>query len=309
MFNENGDAQLRKVLFHKKRIGIKRLHSNKGASVVFALIGFMFAAMISFVVINAAYSAASRVKKQKYDEQSFLLAQSMSGIITEALTGDNGTVTLPNGTVVKSPSGADLKRDALTLSYQYIEQKETSAVDGSTNTFLFYNNAEDEAAFTKSVTTGTSKKTFTTLKGKTLTGATLAVQTMIVEMAKKVDQGVFAEGSNVIRETLTTSNDIEGTGESLVVTTEFKMDKSYSISAVTTATVSKGGSEKSRYVVRMDASAAVRTDKIICAGTKAGDTITAAFTDTVADGEQELVKVSCYSVTWPQDQMRYVYVE
>ncbi len=59
----------------------------------------------------------------------------------------------------------------------------------------------------------------------------------------------------------------------------------------------------------MDASAAVRTDKIICAGTKAGDTITAAFTDTVADGEQELVKVSCYSVTWPQDQMRYVYVE
>lgn len=305
--------KLKKDLFPKNKIRFKRLRSKKGASVVFALVGFMFAAMISFVVINAAYSAASRVKKLKYDEQSFLLAQSMTGIITNALAGDGSAATLPDETKLKTPEGQNLKYDALTLVYQYIEQKET-VHSGGTDTIIinsFYNSDENGKVFVKNNDDGTGKNTFyDVVKGKaSLTNAETAVQNMIRDMARAIDRG-----AETVSETLTTSDYTNPqTGEKYNVKTIFTMDKSYSINAVTTATVisPSGGKDLSKYIVRMDASAAVRTDKLICAGIRATDSgsITVNdFKDYSADGNEELVKISCYSVTWPVDQMRSVYI-
>lgn len=303
---------MRKVLFHKKRIMPKKLRSQRGASVIFALVSFMFAAMISFVVVNAAYSAAARVRNLKYDEQSFLLAQSMTGIITEALAGSGAVAQLPDGSQLNSPSGT-LKYDALTVSYQYIEQKETSLT--GTTSVRFYNASENGSSFVKSTTKGASKKTFTYFKGKALTAGTAAasVQTMIFDMAKRIDQGLAdADGNVKAMETLRITYKNPDSEDEYMVTTEFTMDKSYSINAVTTAVVTpKSGAGNSTYIVRMDAGAAVRTDKLICTGTKdsTGNTISATFSDKIADtAGEELVKVSCYSVTWPPEQVRSVYV-
>ncbi len=298
---------MRKCLFRENRIQSKRLRSRKGASVVFALVGFMFAAMVSFVVINAAYSAASRVKKLKYDEQSFLLAQSMSGIIAEALSGSGGNVTLPNGTQVKSPDGDDLKYDALTLNYQYIEQKNPATPDDGT-LYKYYNGSENGTSFLISTSiTDPKKKTFyEVVKGKTsLSAAGTAVQALVREMARKIDQG-----EDAVTEKLTTQF-TNPSNEQYDVVTVFQMDSSYSINAVTTAIVRVGGVDKSKYIVRMDAGAAVRTDKLVCVGTKnvSAGTITAQFGESIAnDPGEELVKVSCYSVTWPPEQIRNVYV-
>ncbi len=266
----------------------------------------MFAAMISFVVINAAYSAATRTKKLKYDEQAFLLAQSMSGIITEALTGSSAVITLPDGSTVQAPGapGVDLKYDALTIGYEYIDQK--SPDDGSV--VMYYNSKTAKNSFVINAGTGESKSTFYKVEGKASLGsAATAVQNMIVAMAKKIDQGNASAA-----ERLTTSYNNDALGEVYSVETEFTMDKSYSIEAITTATVTKGGAEKSKYIVRMNASAAARTDKIVCVGTRP-DASTISISDfskhaVTAEGE-ELVKVSCYSVTWPMDQMRSVYAQ
>lgn len=229
---------MRTGLFPKKRISLKKLHSRKGASVVFALVGFMFAAMIAFVVITAAYSAAARVKKLKYDEQSFLLAQSMSGVIIEALTGTGQKVILPDGTVVTAPGGGEYKSDGLALSYQYIEQK--NATDGKI--IRYYNTSDGNSLFTRSDETGSDKKTFTTLNGTdpaSLTDpkAAVAVQKMVLAMAKKIDQGTATS----VTDTLTTTFDKAPTGEVYNVTTTFTMDSSYSITARTIAEVITAG--------------------------------------------------------------------
>ena len=305
--------KLSKDLFHKNIIKFKRLRSKKGASVIFALVGFMFAAMIAFVVINAAYSAATRVKRLKYDEQSFLLAESMSGIITEALTGDGNFVELPDHSKVKRPDrpagdpNEFLKYDALTLNYQYIEQKDPS--DGSIT--MYFNALENGSSFIQGVASGAAKPTFydAVKADADARDVSKAVRNMIRDMARKIDRG-----ETLAAEVLTTSYTNPDTGEYYTVRTTFTMKDSYSINAVTEAKVykSEGGAEASRYVVRMDAAAAVRTDKLVCAGTKSASggvsTISVTdFTDNVADDSEELVKVSCYSVTWPADQMRSVY--
>ncbi len=315
MINDDGVMKLKKLLFQKNLIWFKRLRSSKGASVVFALVGFMFAAMIAFVVINAAYSAATRVKRLKYDEQSFLLAESMSGIITEALTGNGNLVELPDHSQVRRPDKAAgdpdeyLKYDALTLNYQYIEQKNPS--DGSIT--MYFNATENGGAFIESVASGDTKPTFyDVVKAKDtadVRDVSKAVRNMIRDLARKIDRG-----ETEVQETLTTNFTNPDTNEYFSVETKFTMNSSYSISAVTEAKVLKiaGGDVLSKYIVRMDAAAAVRTDKLICAGIKSESGGVSAiqindFTDNVADGSEELVKVSCYSVTWPADQMRSVY--
>ncbi len=299
---------MKRIFFPVKRIFSLKLKSKKGASVMFALIGFMFAAMISLVVVNAAYSAASRVKKLKYDEQAFLLAQSMSGIMTDALSGNGNNILLADGSTIKAPSGDPLKYDGLTVSYQYIELRDSA--DG--NIYNFYNDNENGISFKKSTTTGEYKKTFSTVKGRTsLSDAASSVQMMVFAMCKKIDQGLV-NSEETVKETLTAHYPNPTSSEVYDVETVFTMDKSYSINIVTTATVTtSAGRKASKYIVRMDANAVVRTDKLVCVGTKnaADETIITAFEDKLADSTgEELVKVSSYSVTWPPEQINTVYV-
>lgn len=303
---------MKQILFPVKRIFSQKLKSKKGASVMFALIGFMFAAMISLVVVNAAYSAASRVKKLKYDEQAFLLAQSMSGIIADALSGSGDELLLADGSTLKAPSGDVIKCDSLTISFQYIEQR--NSADGVM--YKFYNDNENGVSFKKSTTTGEDKKTFTTIKGRSFSNdidAAPSIQKMIFAMCKRIDQGlVNAEGILKATETLSTHYENPSTSEKYDVETVFTMDSSFSINTVTTASVTLQGKTEpiSTYVVRMDANAAVRTDKLVCAGKKdaSGENITTVFTKKSTDSPgEELVKISNYSVTWPPEQIRNVY--
>ncbi len=300
---------MKRILFPVKRIYSRKLRSQKGASVIFAIVGFMFAAMISMVVINAAYSAATRVKKLKYDEQAFLLAQSMSGIIADALSGSGNPQLNPDGTQKSSPGDTELKYDGLTISYQYVEQRDQA--DG--NIYKFYNDALNDTSFKKSILTGISKKTFCNVEGKdSLSDAAASVQNMIYTMTKRVDQGIFLNSEETVRETISTDFPNPGTDEKYEVQTVFTMDNSYSINAVTTATVTtESGNLLSKYIVRLDANAVVRTDKFICVGKKddSSGTITAFFEDKQADATgEELMKISCYSVTWPPEQIKNVYV-
>ncbi len=262
----------------------------------------MFAAMISFVVINAAFSAATRAKRLKYNEQAFLLAQSMSGIITEALSGDEHNVMLPdNTTVVKSPSG-DLKYNSPTVGYLYID----SPVDG--DVLKLYNSLDHNTAFT----TGTGIKPYFVLKGnqydsgKEISTAATEVQNLIFEMAKKVDPSTEEPVEEVIS---TQKNDLP-TGETLKVETTLRMSNSYLLQAFTEATVTTASGEFT-YNVRMDANPVIRTDNLVCSGLRStdGKTIEVNFSekDVDPDTDAELVKVSCYSITWPAEQMNCVY--
>ena len=299
---------MKRILFPVKRIYSRKLRSQKGASVIFAIVGFMFAAMISMVVINAAYSAATRVKKLKYDEQAFLLAQSMSGIIADALSGSGGPQLNPDGTTKSTPDDGLLKYEGLTISYQYVEQRDQE--DG--NIYMFYNDALNDTAFKKSILTGALKKTFCNVEGKeSLSDAAASVQNMIYTMTKRIDKGLL-NSENTVKETISTDFTNPGTGEKYEAQTVFTMDNTYSINAVTTATVTTaGGNLLSKYIVRLDANAVVRTDKFICVGKKdeSSGTITAFFEDKQADATgEELMKISCYSVTWPPEQIKNVYV-
>lgn len=301
---------MRTDLFRKKRILSKKLSSQKGASAVFAIVGFMFAAMISLVVINAAYSAAAKSRRIKYDEQSFLLAQSMAGVITDALTGTGEDAKLPNGAAITSPETGQIKYDGLALGYQYVEQK-----NNDEKVFRFYNAPAAATSFTKA-----TDGTFNIVKGKTFTAGTAryAVQQMIFKMAQEIDKMGPIDpddpSTTSVTETLTTSFSNTDAGEDYEVETKFTMDRNYSIKAITTAKVKTGATVVSTYIVRMDAGADVRTDKLVCVGTlnATGNTITAIFgrnTVDVTHPEEKLVKISCRSVTWPPAQRRTVYSE
>ncbi len=271
---------MKRILFSEKRIHSCKLKSHKGASVLFALVGFLFAAMISMVVVNAAYSAASRVKKLKYDEQAFLLAQSMSGIISDALSGDDG----------------------LTISYQYIEQK--NFADGKYISLYFYKNNENEYSIS-------AVKSFTDIIGKNLGSdkdAAKAVRSMFINMAKKIDIDKTVDNVN---ETLTTTVFINPESrEEYHVETKIKMDKFYSINAETTARVMKGDKLLSEYKVRMKANAVTKTDKTICCGTRSDSNIviTGEYnpSEDIPTGE-ELIRINSFCVTWPPEYISNVH--
>ncbi len=296
---------MRTDLFPKKRILSKRLRSQKGASVVFAIVGFMFAAMISLVVVNAAYSAASRLRRQKYDEQAFLLAQSMSTVITEELTGTSGT----SG---ETPGGATLSNDGITISYQYIEQKNSK--NGVVETETLYNSSWDGQEFSKT----NVKKKFTVIESsnslKPVTVSANSLQDMIRAMANVIAN----TGSGTVTETLSASH-----GEEYEVNAVFEMDSSYSINVTITANVSMG-TQTVEYVLGMDIPSVVRKDIKICSATVDGASVNVNFgtegeteAETPSGGEggegtgestsesteTKLIKVTYYTITWPFDQI------
>lgn len=71
----------------------KKLHSNTGASISFALFAFIIATIVSLIIVAAALTNVIKVRQERENEQAYLLAQSVANLISEqVLATDNGTV-------------------------------------------------------------------------------------------------------------------------------------------------------------------------------------------------------------------------
>ena len=80
-----------------------KLNNQKGITILFALLGFMVAAVISAVIITAALSAARRVENDRQITQNQLTLESAAQLIRDQMTG-NGTESKKT-TVSKTGSG------------------------------------------------------------------------------------------------------------------------------------------------------------------------------------------------------------
>lgn len=66
-----------------------KLRSNKGATMVFALVALILCVMISAVVIYTAFSNVGRVKKTQSEEQNYLSVSSAVMLFKDSLEGDS----------------------------------------------------------------------------------------------------------------------------------------------------------------------------------------------------------------------------
>ncbi len=263
-----------------------KVKSRKGASVVFAIVGFMFAAMISLVVVSAAYSNAVKTKKQRYEEQSFLAAQSMAGIVSEALSGD----TLEAG-AIDVASG-------LTMSYQYIDYTDPETGD----TTRYYREGTEGLNYQETGGMGTfvtgDDKSFHNVKGATAGSSAESLRKLIKLMARDVDYGRTVTATDI-----ETSKEIDGVNCTAKATVS--MDKNYNLTVKITGNA--GG--KAEYAVSIIARASVSADRPqLSSGTITEDlssitipVIGTANVDVLA-GDQSF-KVVTYTVKWPANQI------
>ena len=266
-----------------------KVKSRKGASVVFAIVGFMFAAMISLVVVSAAYSNAVKTKKQRYEEQSFLAAQSMAGIVSEALSGD----TLEDG-AIDVASG-------LTMSYQYIDYTDPTSGD----TVRYYREATEGLNYQETGGIGTFKKgddkSFHNVKGALVSDGSAAksMRELIKLMARDVDYG-----RTVTPATIETSEEVNGVLCKAKV--EVSMDENYTL----TFRITGNAGGKAEYVVAIIARGSVSADRPQLSRGTITDTL-----DTISIPEigkanvdvlagEESFKVVTYTVKWPSNQIK-----
>jgi len=66
-----------------------KVRSNKGATMVFALVALILCVMISAVVIYTAFSNVGRVKKTQNEEQNYLSVSSAVMLFKDSLEGDS----------------------------------------------------------------------------------------------------------------------------------------------------------------------------------------------------------------------------
>jgi len=66
-----------------------KVRSNKGATMVFALVALILCVMISAVVIYTAFSNVGRVKKTQSEEQNYLSVSSAVMLFKDSLEGDS----------------------------------------------------------------------------------------------------------------------------------------------------------------------------------------------------------------------------
>jgi hypothetical protein len=66
-----------------------KVRSNKGATIVFALVALILCVMISAVVIYTAFSNVGRVKKTQSEEQNYLSVSSAVMLFKDSLEGDS----------------------------------------------------------------------------------------------------------------------------------------------------------------------------------------------------------------------------
>lgn len=71
----------------------KKLQSNSGVSILFALLLFLVVSMVSVTILSAAYSSVKRTHAVKVDTQDILALDSTSLIMKKNM--DNVTYTVP----------------------------------------------------------------------------------------------------------------------------------------------------------------------------------------------------------------------
>jgi hypothetical protein len=70
----------------------RKLNSSSGITVVFALVGFLLATMVSFAIITAALNNVSRLRGQREEQVHYLAVTSAATLLRESL--EDQTVTI-----------------------------------------------------------------------------------------------------------------------------------------------------------------------------------------------------------------------
>lgn len=127
-----------------KNIAVKKIKSNKGASLSIALLFFLICAVISSVVLTAGTAAAGRLSKRAELDQQYYLVNSAAELIIEELEGktvlvdksknpvaylDNlGENNIPtNSLVYKLATGSINSNDTCELNISYDSGKSATA--------------------------------------------------------------------------------------------------------------------------------------------------------------------------------------
>lgn len=70
-----------------------KLQSERGASVLIALLFFLVATMVSVVILNAAVTTVKRMDDDRKQEQNYLAVSSAARVVREGLAGSNCTIS------------------------------------------------------------------------------------------------------------------------------------------------------------------------------------------------------------------------
>lgn len=85
----------------------RKLHSERGASMVLALGVFIVATMISMVIVSAAYSNARKLNSRKEKQQAYYAVKSAVGMLQDFVVGD----TIKETVDVVEIDGEDKEQD------------------------------------------------------------------------------------------------------------------------------------------------------------------------------------------------------
>ena len=75
---------------------IEKLNSKNGASISFALFAFIFATIVSLVIVAAALTNVIKVRQERENEQAYLVAQSLANLISEQIVSSDNEVVAEN---------------------------------------------------------------------------------------------------------------------------------------------------------------------------------------------------------------------
>ncbi len=254
--------------------------STKGASVVFAIVGFMFAAMISMVVVNAAYSSASRLKTMKQNEQTYLLAKAVTDSFTEALAADDGsTVTMV------APSGIDLENCFVIMNRTIEEGTAYTLYEQQAGNGVFTATIPDDATDMYKVS-GTTAEAF---------------RTIILKMMHDLDKN---DTLPEVSESITSEKTIELGGYSyeLGENSKITMDNNREITLLVEV---KSGDIT--YCTRLQAKPISVSKNDIALATVTLDSEGKITEATLSDTGTNYINVKSSYITWPSDSISSVF--
>lgn len=108
-----------------------KLKSNSGATLIFALVALLVAAMVSAVIIYAAESNVRRVKADQAAEQARLTLNSAATLVRNEIVGDryDSTVVVETTTVTKNNTIESKTEGTPTIHDIYMEKPVVSGVE------------------------------------------------------------------------------------------------------------------------------------------------------------------------------------